>query len=77
MQLPSSPLRAQLHHLYYGTAADSRRFRYAVLAFDLTTILFVIGSSFLPRSTTIGVIDVLIGVVLAIEFAARARHRAL
>lgn len=71
MQLPSSPLRAQLHHLYYGTAKDSRRFRYGVLVFDLTTILFVIGSSFLPRSTTIGVIDVLIGAVLAIEFAAR------
>lgn len=71
MQLPSSPLRARLHHLYYGTAKDSRRFRYGVLVFDLTTILFVIGSSFLPRSTTIGVIDVLIGAVLAIEFAAR------
>lgn len=71
MQLPSSPLRARLRHLYYGTAKDSRRFRYGVLVFDLTTILFVIGSSFLPRSTTIGVIDVLIGAVLAIEFAAR------
>jgi voltage-gated potassium channel len=66
-----SPLRARLHHLYYGTAPDSRRFRYAVLVFDLATILFVIGTSFVARTTLIGVIDVVIGLVLAVEFAAR------
>ena len=71
MLLPSSPLRARLHHLYYGTAPDARRFRYAVLAFDLTTVLFVIGTSFIPRSATIGVLDVAIGLVLAVEFATR------
>lgn len=71
MLLPSSPLRARLHHLYYGTAKDCRRFRYALLAFDMATLVFVIGTSFLERATWIGVVDVLIGVLLAIEFAAR------
>jgi len=63
--------RERLHHLYYGTAADACRFRYAVLTFDLATIGFVIGSSFVERSALIGVVDVLIGLVLVTEFAAR------
>ncbi|WP_211864306.1 potassium channel family protein [Neoroseomonas soli] len=71
MLLPTTPLRARLHHLYYGTAPDSRRFRYAVLTFDVITILFVIGTSFIPRSATIGVIDVVVGLVLALEFVTR------
>jgi voltage-gated potassium channel len=66
-----STLRGRLHHLYHGTAADACRFRYAVLAFDLTTIVFVIATSFLPRSLAIEVVDVLVGLVLVGEFAAR------
>lgn len=69
MEAPT--LRGRLHHLYYGTAADAARFRYGVLAFDLATIAFVVGSSFLERSVLIGVIDVLIGLVLVAEFGAR------
>jgi voltage-gated potassium channel len=64
-------LRERLHHLYYGTAPDACRFRYAVLAFDMATIGFVIVTSFLPRSALIGTIDVLIGLVLVAEFCAR------
>jgi voltage-gated potassium channel len=64
-------LRARLHHLYYGTAPDACRFRYGVLVFDLATIVFVIVTSFLPRSLLVEVIDVLIGLVLVAEFAAR------
>jgi voltage-gated potassium channel len=71
MAQPPSRLRARLHHLYYGTSSDCRRFRYAVLAFDLSTMLFVIGTSFVERATWIGVVDVLIGIVLAGEFVAR------
>jgi len=67
----ASSLRERLHHLYYGTAADACRFRYGVLAFDLATIAFVIGSSFIPRSAWIEALDVVIGVVLVTEFAAR------
>lgn len=62
---------AWLHHLYNGLAPECRRFRYAVLALDLATIVFVIATSFIPRSPAIVVIDVLIGIVLAVEFAAR------
>ena len=38
----AATLRERLHHLYYSTAADACRFRYAVLAFDGVTLLFVI-----------------------------------
>jgi len=64
-------LCARLHHLYYGETADASRYRYAVLALDILTIAFVIGSSFIERGPVIGVIDVVIGLVLAAEFAAR------
>ena len=64
-------LRERLHRLYYGTAAAASRFRYAVLAFDLATVVFVIVTSFLPRSLAVEVADVLIGLVLVGEFAAR------
>lgn len=69
--MEASSLRGRLHHLYHGTEADACRFRYGVLAFDLVTIGFVIVTSFLPRSTAVEVIDVLIGLVLVGEFAAR------
>lgn len=71
MRLPSSPLRARLHHLYNGAAPECRRFRYGVLALDLGTIAFVIATSFVPRNALIMVIDTLVGIVLAVEFAAR------
>ena len=71
MHLPASPLRARLHHLYNGLGLECRRFRYGVLALDLATIAFVIVTSFVQRNLAIVVIDVLIGIVLAVEFAAR------
>lgn len=65
------PLRIRLRHLYSGTAEDARRFRYGVLVLDIATILFVIGTSFMQRTTLIEVIDVAIGAVLLAEFASR------
>lgn len=64
-------LRARLHHLYNGLGLECRRFRYGVMVLDLATIAFVIVTSFVERNAAIGVIDVLIGIVLAVEFAAR------
>lgn len=71
MPSQATRLRARLHHLYYGHGVEARRFRYAVLVLDLATIAFVIVTSFLPRHPIIGVIDLLIGLVLAAEFATR------
>jgi voltage-gated potassium channel len=69
--MTAASLRARLHHLYYGQGPDARRWRYGVLAFDLATIGFVIGTSFVARNAVIEALDVAIGLVLVCEFAAR------
>lgn len=63
--------RLRLRHLYEGRTEEARRFRYAVLGLDLATMLFVIATSFVQRHAWIEVVDVVIGLVLLVEFAAR------
>ena len=64
-------LRTVLRCLYEGDGPDPRRFRYAVLGFDLAVVVFVIATSFRPRDDWIEVVDAVVGVVLVTEFAAR------
>ncbi|MFC7738798.1 potassium channel family protein [Roseomonas sp. GCM10028921] len=66
-----SHLRASIRRLYESDASSAHRFRYAVLAFDLGTILFVIMASFMERSVGLEAVDVIIGLLLALEIAAR------
>jgi voltage-gated potassium channel len=69
--------RLKLRELYFGSSATARRFRYGIILFDLLTLFFVIGTSFIPREPWIGVVDVVIGLILAAEYAAHlAAHRA-
>ncbi|OOY16818.1 ion channel [Thioclava sp. DLFJ4-1] len=60
-----------LHHYYEEDSRRAHAFRYALLAFDLATILFVIVTSFFPHTVTIEVIDAVIGVVIVADFLAR------
>jgi voltage-gated potassium channel len=46
-------------------------FRYALLVFDIVTILFIIATSFLPSYEIIETLDVLFGVVILTDFSAR------
>jgi voltage-gated potassium channel len=69
--MAGASLQARLHHLYYGEGPDARRWRYGVLAFDLATIAFVIGTSFVARNAVVEALDVAIGLILVCEFAAR------
>ena len=39
----------RLRQLYEGDTLEAHRFRYGLLVFDVTTILFIVVSSFLPR----------------------------
>lgn len=64
-------LRGRLRHLYFGASTECRRFRYAILTFDLLTILFVIATSFSERTPAIEVADIVIGLVLCGELAGR------
>ncbi|MBR0664367.1 potassium channel family protein [Roseomonas hellenica] len=64
-------MKVLLQELYQGDTPRARRYRYALLAFDLGTLLFVVGTSFHPRSAVLEAADALIGVALLAEFIAR------
>jgi voltage-gated potassium channel len=64
-------LRERLRKLYESNSTTSHRFRYGLLLFDLATVAFVVVTSFLPRASWIELIDVVIGVFLAMDLGAR------
>lgn len=64
-------MRAVLSTLYEGSTDTAIAFRYALLAFDLGTILFVIVTSFVPRAAWIEAADAAIGLVILADFSAR------
>lgn len=64
-------LRARLNELYNGDSETARRFRYALLLFDILAISFFVAVSFLPMTPAIHVIDVVLGVIFLVEYVAR------
>jgi voltage-gated potassium channel len=76
MPLPPSPdtrpsLKDTVRALYDGSGDAGDRFRYALLAFDLLTILFLVTTSFITRGAHIEVIDRAIGAVFLVDVLAR------
>lgn len=72
-------LHWRLRELYNTDRPDAVRFRYALLAFDLTTVLFIVLTSFLPRNSLVEGLDVVFGLVILADFSARlyiSRNRA-
>lgn len=63
--------RELLRHYYEGDSPEAQRFRYALLVFDLATVLFIVISSFLPRTRFLESVDLVLGVVILADFAAR------
>jgi len=57
--------------LYEGNSHTAYRFRYGLLIFDVTTILFIVVSSFLPRFAAMEWLDTMIGLVILADFSAR------
>jgi len=64
-------LLPRIRHLYEGESRTAVRFRYGLLVFDLATILFIVSTSFLPRSRGIVVVDILLGLAILSDFVAR------
>jgi voltage-gated potassium channel len=71
LQEPGMSFRNTLTELYTWETARAHKFRYALLVFDLTTIAFVIGSSFTTHGPLVEIADAVIGVVLVADFLAR------
>jgi len=68
----------RLRDFYEGQAPESCRFRYGLLILDLTTLAFIVATSFAPRHRLIEVLDVLFGLIFLADFCARlfiSRHR--
>ena len=64
-------LRERLRRLYFGRSREAHRFRYALLAFDILIILFIVATSFAERTEWIEGVDVIIGLIILAEFSAR------
>ncbi len=67
----AEPLRERLRLLYHGRSVAAHRFRYGLLAFDILTIIFIVGTSFVPREPWIEYLDVIFGLVILADFCAR------
>lgn len=65
------PLKGLLRELYESDTPRARVFCYGLLAFDLLTVAFIVVTSFMPRHPAIEAIDIVLGVLLLADFAAR------
>ncbi|KIZ44036.1 MULTISPECIES: potassium channel family protein [Rhodopseudomonas] len=64
-------LTATIRELYEGASSRGVVFRYALLGFDIVTVLFIVGTSFLPSHDTVEALDLVFGALILIDFAAR------
>lgn len=64
-------LIGRLREYYEGSSEEAEHFRYGLLIFDIATILFIVVTSFTPRSLYIEIADVVIGVLILADFGAR------
>ena len=70
-QAEKATFRDQLSRLYFGKSRVAQQFRYGLLVFDALTITFIVGTSFLPRTTWIEWLDVIFGFIILTDFSAR------
>jgi voltage-gated potassium channel len=68
---PFQSVKGRIRQLYEGETRGGVRFRYALLMFDLATVLFIVVTSFLPRSKAVESLDVVFGVLVLADFSAR------
>ncbi len=62
---------ARIRFLYEGSGPAAFSFRYGLLAFDLVTVVFIVSTSFLPRTGVVETLDLVFGIGLAVDVAAR------
>jgi voltage-gated potassium channel len=70
-QAESPSLRERLRLLYFGKSETAHRFRYGLLVFDIGTILFIIGTSFVARAPWLEWLDLIFGLLILADFCAR------
>lgn len=65
------PLKRALFGLYFGRSAWAVRFRYALLAFDIVTVLYFVVVSMIHQAAWMGTLDMVIALVLVLDYGAR------
>ena len=76
--MTGADVKAGIRQLYEGTTPRGVSFRYALLGFDVFTVLFIIATSFLPSNDIVETLDIVFGILIMADFAARlsiSRHR--
>lgn len=71
MSTSSRSLHDQVRLLYEGRSKRATRFRYALLSFDLISIVFFVASATLAITPAILIADLVVGAVIAADFLAR------
>jgi voltage-gated potassium channel len=74
MRTPSRTLgrfRVHLRHLFYGHRPAAVAFQSGLLAIDLAAITYFVATSFVADAPWLRVVDLLLGVLLALEFLGR------
>jgi voltage-gated potassium channel len=61
----------RLRYWYEADSPAAHRFRYGLLAFDIVTVVFVVASSFLQENRWVEALDVVFGLIILADFAAR------
>jgi len=61
----------RLRSLYEDETPVAHRFRYGLLIFDLCTILFVVVTTFFPRTQWVEYVDLVLGAVILVDFVIR------
>ena len=69
--MATTTLREKFQALYFGDDPQARRFRYGLVGFDLATIGVFLLAPFGGQQPWMIALDLALGVVLSIEFAAR------
>jgi voltage-gated potassium channel len=64
-------VRFAVRQLYEGATPRGVAFRYGLLAFDIVTVVFIVGTSFLPQNPVVEAFDLAFGVLILVDFAAR------
>lgn len=65
------PWQRYLRRLYESHSRAGYRFRYGLVVFDVVTILFIVVTSFMPRTALIEILDIVFGLTILADFAAR------
>jgi voltage-gated potassium channel len=71
MPIGQPSLKDRLRFYYEADHPRAVRFRYALLAFDSATVLFIVFSSFLGRNLALEVTDVVLGILILADFLVR------